>query len=115
MTFFLSPDAILPILNKASKASKASKAKKTKKKRKKKDPNAPKRNKNGYMFFTAEKRGAVTKANPTFKIGDIAKHIGALWRGMTDEEKEPYSTMASQDKIRYTKALKEYKALPQVG
>ena len=82
--------------------------KEEKKKRKKKDPNAPKRPKNGFMFFSGEKRAEVVKANPEDKVGDIAKKIGAMWREMDDKQKAPYQKMAGKDKDRYTKAAAAY-------
>ena len=83
-------------------------SKKRKTTKKKKDPNAPKRNKNGYMFYMAEKRESVVQANPTDGIGDIAKKVGALWSKLSDKEKAPYAEMAAQDKVRYEAAKTIY-------
>ena len=45
----------------------------------------------------------VKEKNPEFKMGDIAKELGAMWRALSAEEKEPYEEMARKDKERYEK------------
>ena len=102
----------------ASKKKKSSKSKKRKRdndktkggdsKKKKKDPNAPKRNKNGYMFFMADKRSEIKSANPEDGIGQIAKKVGAMWSAMNAKDQKPYADMAAKDKVRYEKAKKAY-------
>ena len=41
----------------------------------------------GYMKFANAKRGEVRAAEAGIKFGEIGKRLGALWRGLTDEEK----------------------------
>lgn len=43
----------------------------------------------------------VKAENPTVSITELSKIIGAKWREMTAEEKEPYEEKARQDKQRY--------------
>jgi chromatin remodeling complex protein RSC6 len=90
--------------------TKTKKGGKVDKKKKLKDPNAPKRNKNGFMFFSGEKRAEVVAANPGDTLGDVAKKIGALWRGLEDgsKEKGKFEKLAAKDKIRYTAAMAKY-------
>ena len=78
------------------------------KQRKKKDKNAPKRNKNAYMFFVNEKRGEVKSANPSLSVTDVAKEIGVLWRNLDDDGKKKYIDMANEDKIRYNNEMEKY-------
>ena len=76
--------------------------------KKKKDPNAPKKNLNSYMFYTREVRQDVANANPTLKVNEVAKIIGGQWRKLSEEAKQPYIDLASEDKVRYDKELKAY-------
>lgn len=86
----------------------------TKKSTKKvKDPNAPKRNKNGYMFFSNAMRESVKSENPDMKVTELAKELGEKWRGLSDEEKKPYLKLAEADKQRYDAEMKDYVAPEQ--
>eukprot|EP01087_Luapelamoeba_hula_P019449 TRINITY_DN6448_c0_g1_i1.p1 TRINITY_DN6448_c0_g1~~TRINITY_DN6448_c0_g1_i1.p1 ORF type:complete len:199 (+),score=73.70 TRINITY_DN6448_c0_g1_i1:172-768(+) len=76
--------------------------------RAKKDPDAPKRAKNGYMFFVEAQRSKVKADNPTMSFGDITKTVSALWRGLSKDDRVPYEKQAQDDKARYAKAKQEY-------
>ena len=65
-----------------------------------KDPNAPKPPWNGYMFLTQELKPGMQAADPSLTLMDIGRVIGAKWRGMTPEEKQPYLDQSSADSIR---------------
>lgn len=105
------------------------------KKKKPKDPNAPKRSKNGFMFFTDEKRDVVKAENKDAKPTEISKIIGEMWSALKiykedgkheETKKDPitgetitkrfdyskkaqkYLDKASKDKKRYQKELKKY-------
>ena len=58
--------------------------------KKKKDPNAPKKPKSSYMKFCDVKRSEVMKAHPEAKMGDVSKHLGKMWKELSDEEKAQY-------------------------
>lgn len=62
-----------------------------------------KRPTSSYMFFTKMNRQKIIDENPGIKFGNIAKKLSKLWKGMTDEEKEPYNKLAREDKERYNK------------
>ena len=66
---------------KAAKAAKATEA----------APKAP-RPANPYMNFSNAKRAEVKAANPTAKLGDISKLIGAQWKALTTEQQAAYKT-----------------------
>ena len=66
---------------KATKAAKAADA----------APKAP-RPANPYMNFSNAKRAEVKAANPTAKLGDISKLIGAQWKALTTEQQAAYKT-----------------------
>ena len=55
-----------------------------------KNPDAPKRAPSSYIRFSVAKRAEVVAANPTAKMGDIAKIIGGMWKLLSDEEKASY-------------------------
>jgi high mobility group protein B1 len=86
------------------------KAKAAKKKKMGKDPNAPKRGKSSYFHFADTKRAEIKSANPDWKIGDISKEIGRIWKEeLSDKEKEPFIKLAADEKAAYDKAMTKYK------
>ena len=56
----------------------------------------PKRKLSGYMTFCKERRQDFVKENPTAKMTDIAKLMGASWRQMDTEEKEGWNKKANE-------------------
>jgi uncharacterized coiled-coil protein SlyX len=47
---------------------------------------------NPYMNFSNAKRAEVKAANPTAKLGEISKLIGAQWKALTAEQQAVYKT-----------------------
>ncbi|XP_011009449.1 PREDICTED: FACT complex subunit SSRP1-like [Populus euphratica] len=82
---------------------------KKRKPKKKKDPNAPKRSKSAYMFFSQMEWENVKKSNPGIVFGEITKALADKWNAMSAEEKEPYEEMARDDKQRYKSQVNDYK------
>merc|ERR1712057_155282 len=68
------------------------------KKKKAKDPNRPKRAMVAFMYFSIEQRPVMQRQNPTLKIADISKMLGAQWRSMSATQKAPYDKKAAADK-----------------
>ena len=93
---------------KASAAASSSSKKKGKKK--KKDPNAPKRGKSSYIYFTNSRRDEIKAKNPDISFADLNKQLGAEFKALSAEEKKPWEDMAAADKERYTKAMADYSA-----
>ncbi|KAF7307738.1 hypothetical protein MKEN_01133900 [Mycena kentingensis (nom. inval.)] len=91
-------------------AEKADKADKEKGGRKKKDPNAPKRALSAYMFFSQDWRERIRAENPDANFGELGKLLGAKWKELDDEEKQPYNDQATKDKERAERERKEYEA-----
>ena len=60
-----------------------------------------KRPQNSFMHFSNANRAAVKEKNPRASIGDVAKELGNMWRGMSAEEKKQWEDKAAQDKSRY--------------
>ena len=83
-----------------------------KKKRPEKDPNAPKRGRSAYVFFSAAKRAAVKESQPELGFGEVATELGRLWKAAGEEEKRPFEEAAAKDKLRYEEEMKSYTPPP---
>ena len=70
-------------------------------KKAKKDVNAPKRPLTSYMIYSNEKRKQLMEANPSLKVTDVAKQIGALWKELSEAAKKPYVEAAEKLKKAY--------------
>jgi high mobility group protein B2 len=58
------------------------------------------------MLWLNEARGKIKAENPDFKVTDIAKKGGELWRGLKD--KSEWEAKAAVAKQNYIRALQEY-------
>lgn len=83
--------------------------------RKKKDPNAPKKNKSPYLFFSGKRFEEIVEKEPPLrsKVAEVAKIIGAEWAEMSDAQKEPYVKQAEVDKKRYEQEMDNYRMQQQ--
>jgi len=79
--------------------------------RKKKDPNAPKKNKSAYMFYSIKRHQELVKSDPSLKskVAEIAKMVGAEWGKLSDSQKAPYAKQAEGDKKRYEKEMESFR------
>lgn len=66
----------------------------------------PKRPLSAYMLWLNDAREGIKKENPDFKVTDVAKKGGELWRGMKD--KSEWEAKAIKVKDDYNKAMKEF-------
>lgn len=66
----------------------------------------PKRPLSAYMLWLNEARVGIKKENPDFKVTEVAKKGGELWRGLKD--KTEWEAKAATAKQNYIKALQEY-------
>ena len=80
-----------------------------------KNPNAPKRAKSSYMFYSEKYREKfhtkLKKKHPNYKgslMGLVSKELGANWKKLTDKEKKPYELQAKKDKERYVAEMEEF-------
>tara|TARA_B110000003_G_scaffold274617_1_gene315014 strand:- start:11254 stop:11598 length:345 start_codon:yes stop_codon:yes gene_type:complete len=80
-----------------------------------KNPNAPKRAKSSYMFYSEKYREKVTlklkKKNPNYKgslMGLVSKDLGANWKKLKDNEKKVFEKQAAKDKERYQQEMEEF-------
>ena len=77
-----------------------------------KDPNKPKRNKSCYLFFCDENRNNVIKKlkekDSKFKIGEVQRILGNMWKNLTDEEKQPFMNKSLKEKEIYIQKMEDY-------
>jgi len=74
--------------------------------KKAKDPNAPKKNVSAYIHFATEQHGITKEENPEMSSKDVMKLLGSKWKELTDKSR--YVSIATEDKLRYEKEMKEY-------
>ena len=55
------------------------------------------------MFFSSERRKTLRDEQPSLKITEASVIIGAEWKKLDDNDKEPYLKLAKDDKVRYEK------------
>lgn len=78
--------------------------------KKPKDPNAPKRARGSFVFFTFVMRPKIMIEFPNVKFVEMGSLMGERWRALTPEEKSIYENQAKADKERFTKEMQEYTA-----
>ncbi|CAG9808546.1 unnamed protein product [Chironomus riparius] len=66
----------------------------------------PKRPLSAYMIWLNSARESIKRENPDFKVTEVAKKGGELWRGMKD--KSEWEAKAVKMKEEYEKAMKEF-------
>ena len=95
--------------------------KKERKTRKAKDPNAPKKPATAYMAWLNQSRAQIIEDHFTngdgectlegrAKVTEVAKKAGELWKGLSDEDKQPFEEEAAKAKEAWTAAKAEYQA-----
>ncbi|KAJ5074270.1 high mobility group protein dsp1 [Anaeramoeba ignava] len=73
------------------------------------DPNAkPKKPRNAYLIFAAEKRPELMEKNKGIKVGELSKLTGAMWKEMSDKDKEVFQKKAAEEKSEYEKKMEKY-------
>lgn len=81
--------------------------------KKNRDPNAPKRAKGSYVFFTQVMRPKVMEEFPDIKFVDLGTIMGERWRALAPEERKEFQDLAEEDKERFNKEVAEYNANKQ--
>ena len=61
------------------------------------------------MFFSQHKRPKLREQTPGAGVGELAKQLGAAWKIMTTEQKDPYEQEAKQDRARYEREMASYR------
>lgn len=67
----------------------------------------PKKPTTGYFFFNGEKCKALRSENLDMSQKEALKVSGELWTNLKDDDRKKYEVMASNDKERYQKELKD--------
>lgn len=72
----------------------------------KKAPQAPRRFKSSYMFFSTSKHKEIRaelarKGEDNVSTTNVAKMVSRAWKKLSDDEREKWEEMARQDKVRY--------------
>jgi len=92
----------------------ASPAKPVKEKKKQnRDPDAPKAAQTPYFLFQQEKRPEIQAAEPDLSFGEISKKVGAMWKALSDEDKQKYVELHQKEVERVEEELKNY--TPKAG
>jgi len=78
------------------------------KKKKGKDPNAPKRARGSYVFFTLDARPRILEENPNLTFREIGHAMGERWRALSAEDKQKYDDLANNDKKRFKEEIDMY-------
>lgn len=76
-----------------------------------KDPTRPKRAMTAYLAFTMKNRAKVMTSFPDLKSTEVMKKLGMMWKEVSDEGRQQYIEIATQDKIRYETEMKAWKTL----
>jgi len=79
-----------------------------KRNKKSRDPNAPKRARGSFVFFTFDMRPKIMAEFPDIKFVDMGTILGERWRALSPEEKQVYEDMANEDKERFNKEMQAY-------
>lgn len=61
------------------------------------------------MMFCNDKRQDLKNDKPELSMTDCAKHLGAMWKAINEEQKKEYKIAAAAEKEKYTELLDEYK------
>jgi len=64
------------------------------------------------MFFNMATRPKVVEENPGIAFGEVGKKLGAMWKALSEEDKQPFAKQASEDKKRYEREVAEEKDKP---
>lgn len=68
---------------------------------------------NEWMIFRREFNERLRAANTPGHAADVSKVAGAIWRGMSEDEKRPYRIKATEGRARHAKMYPDYKYRPK--
>jgi cell fate regulator YaaT (PSP1 superfamily) len=69
----------------------------------------PKRPQSAYFIWLNSVRASIKEENPDFKVTDIAKKGGEIWRSMEDKDKIEWQAKAAVAKQKYENAVEKFK------
>lgn len=62
-----------------------------------------------FLFFSQEKRPVLKAKHPSATVAEIAKQLGAAWRMMKPEQKQPYMDKSNGDREKYAKEMEDFR------
>tara|TARA_B000000557_G_scaffold263660_1_gene266997 strand:+ start:252 stop:1472 length:1221 start_codon:yes stop_codon:yes gene_type:complete len=68
-----------------------------------------------YLLYSNAERPALQSANPSLRVTDLAKLLGASWKALAPAEKQKYEALAAADKARYEDELSRAEMVPEPG
>ena len=68
------------------------------------------RSMSAYMIYSQKNRSKIKESYPDLSFGDIAKKVSEIFKQLPAEEKKKYEDRATEDKVRYQREMKAYKA-----
>lgn len=68
---------------------------------------------NAFMVWSRSERRKICEAHPEMHNAQISKHLGAQWKELTDEEKEPFVKEAERLRIIHQEMYPNYKFQPR--
>lgn len=72
----------------------------------------PKKAISAYTCFVMATRKKLMEQNPELSFQEIARKIGDMWKNLCEQDKAPFIAAARQDKERYDREKKTWKAPP---
>uniref|UniRef100_A0A7S4IX46 HMG box domain-containing protein n=1 Tax=Odontella aurita TaxID=265563 RepID=A0A7S4IX46_9STRA len=73
-----------------------------------KDPDAPKRPKTPFLYFSNANRPKLQEQNPGVSFADLGRLVGKAWEGISASEKEKCEALSNADKARYKIEMEAY-------
>eukprot|EP00057_Strongylocentrotus_purpuratus_P003653 XP_003727081.1 PREDICTED: transcription factor A, mitochondrial [Strongylocentrotus purpuratus] len=73
-------------------------------------PAKPKRPLTSFFQFTSEQRPKLTAMEPNLSVTDVTKRIGAMWRDLSEDEKEVYRLDFESRREKYTEEMEDYRS-----
>jgi len=73
-----------------------------------KDENAPKRPPTGYLLWVNENRAKYVKENPDVVVTDVMTALAAMWKELSDSERQKYIDKAAKFRATWIKDVEKY-------